>query len=140
MSSFELSVWAWEFLEPGTGVAAGLHTLFDSAASRLEAREPTNDPAGVSDDLRLFLESSVVADRLRKAATSMREAIDADDDRGRRRALSKVFWDFIDESSTNQLRSSVNLLRTGNATAAAALGVAVAGATTAGARSYGEPI
>lgn len=137
-SSFELSVWAWEFLDAGTGVAAGLHTLFDAAASRLEAGEPTHDPAGVSVDLRLLLEADVVADRLRKAANAMAEALEASTDRERRRALTKIFWHHLEDESVTPLRNSASLLRTGAATAAVALGVGVAGSTTAAARSFGS--
>ena len=137
MSSFQLSVWAWEFLEPGTGVAGGLHTLFDRAASRLEAGEVTPDPAGVSDDLKLLKDADVVATRLRKAADSIAAAIDSDDEDEVRRAMSAVFWKYLDAPATSALKASASLLSTGKPVAAAALGVAVAAATTAGARAFG---
>jgi hypothetical protein len=135
--SFELSVWAYEFLEPGIGVASGLYELFDSAAARLEAHEPTHDPAGVSDDLRLLLDASVVASRLRKAANATRAALDAVTDADARIALSRVFWDYLPNADGGTLASSARQLATGAAIAATSLGVSVAGATTAAARSYG---
>lgn len=137
MSSFQLSVWAWEFLQPGTGIAGGLHTLFDRAASRLEAGEATPDPAGVSDDLKLLKDADVVATRLRKAADSVAAAIDADSEDELRSAMSAVFWKYLDAPATSGLKASASLLSTGKPVAAVALGVAVAATTTAGARAFG---
>ncbi|TQO19603.1 hypothetical protein FB472_1170 [Rhodoglobus vestalii] len=137
MSSFQLSVWAWEFLEPGTGVAHGLHTLFDRAASRLEAGEGTSDPAGVSDDLKLLKDADVVATCLRKASNSIAEALDADNEDELRSAVSAVFSKYLDVPSASALKESARLLSTAKPVAAAALGVAVAATTTAGARAFG---
>jgi len=138
-SSFEMSVWAYEFVEPGMGVAGGLWALFDGAASRLEAEEPTPDPAEVSPDLRLEIESKTMATRLRKAADHMASAISATDDDEVRASLSGVFFSYIDAPISASLAASVNLLKSPIPVPAAALGVAVVG-TTAGAsvaRAYG---
>lgn len=138
-SSFEVSVWAWEFVETGMGMAKGLWTLFDKAATRLEDGDPTPDPAGVSDDLRLLISAKTMALRLRKAATNMRTALDSDDEDDIRAAISAVFPDYIDAPETSALSASINALKKTAPVAAPALGIGVA-ATTAGAsasRAYG---
>ncbi|PWB98182.1 hypothetical protein [Homoserinimonas hongtaonis] len=137
ISSFHLSVWALEFVEPGQGVAKGLWTLFDRAASRVEDLEPTPDPAGVSADLKLIKDESIMAVRLRKAADSMASAMDAGTETELVEAMSLVFWKYIEASSTAPLKASAGLVSTGKAVPASALGISVAGATTAGARAYG---
>ncbi len=81
VSSFEMSVWAYEFVTPGLGVAKGLYTLFDGAATRLESGGPTRctGPAN-SGDLKLLKEASTVAARLRKAADALAVAMRSDSD------------------------------------------------------------
>lgn len=136
-SSFEISVWAYEFVEPGQGVAKGLWTLFDKAASRLEAGAPTKDPAGVSPNLRLLIAAEAMATRLRKAADGMAAALASVDDDEIREALSLVFTKYIDAPATSSLKAAAALLRTNRAVAAPALGVAVAATTGAAYRAYG---
>lgn len=138
-SSFEISTWAYEFVTPGLGMAKGLWTVFDSAASRLEAGDPTPDPAGVSADLHLEIDAHRMAKRLRAAATNMKAALDATNDDDVRDGLSKVFWNYLDspKAATSSLAEAAKKLRT--PTTAAAIGVPVL-ATTAGAsvaRAYG---
>jgi hypothetical protein len=137
VSSFEISVWAWEFVEPGQGVAKGLRTLFDEAAARLEANNPTKDPAGVSPNLKLLIAGTTMATRLRKAADGMATAIESDDDDEIREALSLVFSKYITAPSTSSLKAAANLLRSNARVAAPALGVAVAATTGAAYRAYG---
>ena len=76
-SSFEISVWAYEFVEHGQGVAKGLWTLFDKAALRLEAGLATKDPAGVSANLKLLIDAKTMSTRLRKAADHLARAIES---------------------------------------------------------------
>jgi hypothetical protein len=139
VSSFELAVWAWEFITPGLGLAKGLWTIFDSAATRLEADEPTPDPAGVSADLKLVGGVSVaaMASRLRKAADNMRAAIDAKADDDVLAALALVFPKYFDAPASSALQSSMKLLATGVPVAAAVLGVGVAASTSPLRRAYG---
>lgn len=137
VSSFQLSVWALEFVEPGFGVAKGLATLFDSAASRLEAGEPTSDPAGVSPDLRLLKDAKTVADRLRKAADAMETAMSSDEEDAVREAASLVFPDYIDSPQTNALKSSVSAVASKTPVAAAAMGINVAATISNSFRAYG---
>ena len=138
-SSFEISVWAYEFVEPGLGMAKGLWTLFDSAASRLEDGEPTPDPAGVSADLHLEIEAHVMARRLRTAADRLAEALAAESDDDIADAVSAVFWKYLDspEASTSGLAAAAAKVR--KPTTAAALGLGVAATTTGAsiARAYG---
>jgi hypothetical protein len=136
-SSFEISVWAYEFVEPGQGVAKGLMTLFDGAATRLESGMPTKDPAGVSPDLKLLVEARTMAKRLRAAANNLADAIDSDDDDGVRDALGLVFWKYLNAPGNSALKAAANLLRSNTAVAAPALGVAVAATTGAAYRAYG---
>lgn len=138
-SSFEVSVWAWEFVETGMGMAKGLWTLFDQAATRLEDGDPTPDPAGVSDDLRLLIKAETMAPRLRKAATNMRTALDSDDEDEIRAAVSRVFWKYIDAPETASLAASVSALKLATPVAATALGIGVTATTAAASvsRAYG---
>jgi len=136
-SSFEVSVWAYEFVEPGQGVAKGLWTMFDEAAARLEAGAPTRDPASVSPNLKLLIAAETMAARLRKAADGMATAIASDDDDEIREALSLVFYKYIDAPATSQLKAAAELLRPNHAVAASALGIGVAATTGAAYRAYG---
>lgn len=137
-SSFEISVWAYEFVAPGMGVAKGLKALFEKAAERLEAGTATKDPAEVSKNLKLLKDAATMSVRLRKAAEAMESAFRAENDAELREAMSAVYWNYIDSPTTSVLANSARLLGSGKSVAAVALGVAVAASTTAGTRSYGE--
>lgn len=137
-SSFEISMWALEFVEPGQGMANGLRALFNEAAARLEAGAPTRDPAGVSANLRLLIAADTMATRLRSAASHMATAVSSDDADEVREALSLVFWKYIDAPGSRALKAAAGVLRNNRPVAAAALGVGLT-ATTGGAyRAYGE--
>lgn len=138
-ASFVLSVWVWEFLEPGTGVATGLRTLFTKAADRIESGESTVDPAGVSADLQIDIGDASAVIRLRKAADALDVAINADTLEDAQSALAIVFPKYIDDAKINQLSAAAAALQSGKSLGAALLGVPLAGAsTTPGARSYGD--
>lgn len=138
-SSFEVSTWAYEFVELNMGVAKGLRVLFEEAASRLEIGDPTPDPAEVSDDLKLLIDSATMAKRLRAAADHMHDALEADGDDEVRSALSLVFWNYLEAPSTSSLKAASSLARVGAGVSGASLGVAVGGTTAAAAnsRAYG---
>lgn len=137
VSSFQLSVWALEFVEPGQGVAKGLMSLFAGAASRLEAGESTSDPAGVSPDLRLLKDAHTVACRLRKAAEAMEVAMATQVEDAVREAVSLVFPDYIDSPETDALKSSVVVVASKQPVAAAALGVNVTATIDNSFRAFG---
>lgn len=136
-SSFEVSTWAYEFVEHGQGVAKGLWTLFDKAAGRLEAGTPTGDPAGVSANLKLLIDAATMATRLRKAADHMAKAIASNDENEVAEAMSIVFWTYIDAPATSSLKAAAALLRPNRPVQAAALGIGVAATTGAAYRAYG---
>jgi hypothetical protein len=134
VSSFMLSVWAYEFMDAGAGVSSGLHVLFDKAAARLRAHQPTSDPAGVSSSLKLLLSSDIVVSRLEKAASGLREAIDNDGDEvAVRAALAKVFWNYLDDG-LSRTASSLSIRKP---MTAAALGLTGLTAIVPPTRSYG---
>jgi hypothetical protein len=136
-SSFEMSVWAYEFVEPGQGIARGLWTMLDKAATRLEAGSATKDPAGVSPNLKLLIAAKTMATRLRTAADRMATAIASSDDDEIRESLSLVFFNYITAPATSSLKAAAAMLRTNPVVAAPALGVAVAATTGAAYRAYG---
>lgn len=141
-SSFEISVWCYEFVTPGAGIANGLLAVFEGAAHRLEAKQPTPDPSGVSEDLRLLLDSTTMAARLRKAATNLRTALDSSEEDDVEAAMSLLFWKYVEASATSPLAAMAASLRSPEPVAASAIGLPVAATTTAAvlARSYGSSI
>lgn len=139
-SSFQLGVWALEFVTPRLGIAGGLWTLFDSAATRLEADEPTPDPAGVSEDLKLQhgVTVTAMAKRLRTAADHLRTALDSPDDTEVvDTELAQVFWKYLDAPTSNGLKAATGVLKVGAPLLAAAVGVSVAAASDPRRRSFG---
>jgi len=111
VSSFLLSVWALEFIEPGMGVAAGLHALFDGAATRLEANLATPDPAEVSQDLELELPRKQVLSRMRSAAEALQEAISNKSDPATvRDALARMYWKYVSSPQQTALANSAAAL------------------------------
>lgn len=136
-SSFQMSVWALEFVEPGQGTAKGLAALFGMAAARLEAGIPTKDPAGVSANLRLLIDTERMAKRLRRAADHMSVVLASHDKSEVRDAISIVFHRYIDSESTSALKNAVALLKTNRPVSAAALNVPLVATTGAAYRAYG---
>lgn len=136
-SSFLISVWAYEFVEVGQGVTKGLWSLFDQAATRLEASENTGDPAEVSPNLHPLIPHERMAKRLRLAATHLENAMNADDENEIRKELSLVFKDQIQSAETAALKSSITLLGSGAPVKAAAIGVGVTATSGAAYRAFG---
>jgi hypothetical protein len=134
VSSFMLSVWAYEFMDTGMGVPAGLLALFNKAAARLRAHQPTRDPAGVSPNLKLLLPPEIVLPRLEKAAAGLSEAISNDaDEEAARKALAGVYWRYLDDD----LSRAASSLSAGKALSAGALGLTGIAATVPPTRSFG---
>lgn len=139
VSSFNLSVWGYEFVESGMGVAAGLHALFDGAARRLANHQPTPDPAGVSANLRLLIPADDAQRRLRKAADAVAEALDGPADQDSvTAALSRVFWNYLDSPDAPGLAAAASSLSLRVPIAASALGLASVAATIQPTRAYGS--
>lgn len=136
-SSFEMSVWALEFVEPGQGVAKGLWSVLDQAAERLKAGEPTKDPAQVSPDLRLLIDAATMSKRLRIAADHLETAMGSDSAEVIQREMSLLFKNYISSPETASLKTNATLLGNGRPVKAAALGVGLAASTGATHRAFG---
>jgi hypothetical protein len=138
MSSFHLSVLAWEFVTAGLGVPAALHTVLDKAVARVGCSVATPDPAGVSAPLKLLLDGPVVARRLRSAASALAEAIAHDDDEHAvHAALHKVYWKYIPDPASGGLSSAIDALRTGRPVSTTTLGLGGAASLVVPTRAYG---
>ncbi|GAA4107623.1 hypothetical protein [Enteractinococcus coprophilus] len=141
VSSFLLSVWAYEFIRPGMGVAAGLHALFEGAATRLESSTSTPDPAGVSPDLKPELPIKQVRPRLRTAADTLHEAISSTDDQDTvRAALARLYPKYISFPEQASLADAVALLSARKPTTTAQLGLTTTPAVIPPTRSYGDKL
>jgi hypothetical protein len=79
-SSHQLSVWAYEFVEPRMGLVGAVHTVLREAGLRLRRGEPTKDPRSVSPDLKPLIPDADAERRLRVAAGKLAKAIDDPDD------------------------------------------------------------
>ena len=82
LCSFNIESLALSCITEEHGVPDGLAELFRYAASDLK-KHNTPDPAGVSKPIKLSMDRNTVVDRLQRAAKSMREALDNDDDRSK---------------------------------------------------------
>ncbi|MFE4411323.1 hypothetical protein [Streptomyces sp. NPDC056821] len=79
-SSHNLSVWAYEFIEPGMGLVPAIHTVMSKAAQRMDSGKPTPDPLEVSPDIQPLVTYETAERRLRLAAAKLQTAQDAPDD------------------------------------------------------------
>jgi hypothetical protein len=137
-SSHNLTVWAWEFIEPGMGIATALATVLDKAATRVQRGVATVDPAGVSPNVRLLVSRSVAVRRLRTAADGTAEALAHDDDRDAvRSALSKVFYNYVEDPTASGLARRIAALRTVSPVTTVSLGIAGPAAVVRPARAFG---
>jgi hypothetical protein len=139
VSSFMLSVWAYEFVTPGMGVPDGLLALFQGAAQRLKAHQATPDPVGVSANLKLLMPAGIVQARLRKAAEGLQDALSDDSDADKvASALAVVFPAYVESPKSQQLAEAAALLSRRTAVPVSALGVSGPSILIPPTRSYGE--
>ncbi len=139
-SSHNLTVWAWEFVEPGMGVALALSTVLTKAAARVGAGEATVEPAGVSPNVKLLVSRSIATRRLRTAAEALTDALDHDDDREAvLSALSRVFYNYIEDPTPNGFAQKVAALRRNVPVTTTTLGLGGPPALVAPTRAYGAP-
>lgn len=139
-SSHNLSVWAWEFVESGMGIATALSTAFAKAATRVETGQATPDPAQVSPPVKLLVSHSVAAKRLRTAADALRDALEHDNDRDAvLSALSRAFFRYIDDPAPTGLDRVVAALRRPVPITTATLGLSGPAAIVPPTRAYGAP-
>ncbi len=104
LSSFNICALAWEYVDDGSvPLDEALAGWFRYARDELDKAE-TEDPAGVSDPIRLLLPKSEVVKRLGQAADDLDEARpNEDDDDKVREALSRVYPDYIDARGNRAL-------------------------------------
>ncbi|MGW6742506.1 hypothetical protein ACWGDX_17590 [Streptomyces sp. NPDC055025] len=139
-SSHNLTVWAWEFIEPGMGMATALSAVLTRAARRVDSGNATVDPAGVSPNVRLLVPRDIASRRLHTAATGLEEALAHDDDRDAvLSALSRVFYKYIDDPSSRSLAQKIAVLRQPSAVSSTLLGLGGSPALIPAVRSYGAP-
>ncbi|MHC3449537.1 nucleotidyltransferase family protein [Streptomyces prasinus] len=139
-SSHNLTVWAWEFIEPGMGMATALSTVLTKAARRVDSGNATVDPAGVSPNVRLFVPRDTASRRLHTAAAGLDEALAHDDDRDAvLSALSRVFYKYIDDPSSRSLAQKIGALRQPGPVSSGLLGLSGPPVAIPAVRSYGTP-
>lgn len=139
-SSHNLSVWAWEFVEPGMGMATALSTVLAKAAARVEAGQPTSDPAEVSPPVKLLVLRSTAIRRMRTAADALSDALKLDDDRDAvLAALSRAFFNYIEDPAPSGLAGLVAPLRRQLPITTTTLGLGGPAAIVRPARAYGVP-
>ncbi|MBJ7000164.1 hypothetical protein JG491_08770 [Streptomyces sp. CRPSP2-6A1] len=137
-SSHNLTVWAWEFVEPGMGMAKALSTVLSKAALRVETGKATKDPAGVSPNVKLLVGRDVAARRLRTATDGMAEALAHDGDRDAvLSALSRVFYRYVGPPVSDGLAGKVAALRRPSPVTTVALGLGGPAASVRPTRAYG---
>lgn len=138
-SSHNLTVWAWEFVTPGMGMATGLQTVLSKAAARVASGSATVDPAGVSPNVRLLVSRDVAARRLRTAADGVARALASDGDRQAvQSALSTVFYSYLTDPSPRGLGARIAALRQPAPVSTATLGLGGAAVTLPSTRAFGD--
>ena len=97
------------------GVPDGLAELFRFAASDLKKRL-TPDPAGVSKPIQLQIDRNTVVGRLQRAAKSLREALDNDDDKTKvQEAIAGLYWKYVaPPSGSGSKETMASALRSGS--------------------------
>lgn len=136
-SSHNLSVWAWEFVRPGMGLATAFGTVLAKASARVEAGTATPDPARVSGSVKLLVGRAIAGRRLRTAADAVAEALEHDDDpEVVRSALSRVFYRYLDGPAPRTGRSAT----AGGRVTTAMPGLRGPAAVVPGTRAHGEEI
>jgi hypothetical protein len=137
-SSHNLTVWAWEFVGPGMGVATALSTVLSKAAARVEAGTATPDPAGVSRNVQLLIARPTAIRRLRTAADAVADALNHDDDRSAvLSALSRVYYKFLDDPEPRGLAGKAALLRRDGLVTTSMLGLGGPKVVVPPTRAYG---
>lgn len=96
LSSFNIEALAWEYIDEDSGpLDEALAGWFRYGRDEVE-RANTQDPAGVSEPIRLLLSRDVVVERLDAAADRLDHALShEDDDDVVRDDLAQVYWDYV---------------------------------------------
>lgn len=137
LSSFNIAALAWEFVDDfSVPLDQALAGWFRYAHDELDKAE-TQDPAGVSDPIRLLLPKSEVKKRLGAAADDLDEALaNEDDEEKAREALARVYPDYIQPTGKAALAAA---LRTNTGIGATKGGLTLGGGVALKpTRAYGE--
>ena len=115
LSSFNIEALALECITELHSLGEAVTTWFEYAAKELKHAN-TKDPAGVSGPIKLLLDRDTIVQRLEKAATHMRAAMDHDDDEERvTEELALVFWKYVEKSASDSSKAAfATALRGGN--------------------------
>jgi len=136
LSSFNIAALAWEYVDDSSvALDVALAGWFRYAHDELNAAE-TEDPAGVSEPIRLSLSKSEVVKRLGYAADSVEEALANEGDEDKvRGALARVYPAYIEPPGKSALAEA---LRTNTGIGATKTGIALGiGAAMKPMRTYG---
>ena len=94
--SFNIEALALSCIGEEHGVPDGLAEFFRFAASDLKRRY-TPDPAGVSKPIKLLKDQDTVVGRLQRAAKSMKDALENDDDKTKvQEAMASLYSKYVD--------------------------------------------
>ena len=116
LCSFNIEALALEALEEEAGVADGLATFFNYAASDLSRRQ-TPDPAGVSAPIKTLIERETVAMHLSEAAKTLENALNSDNENDARDNLANVYWVYVTPSPGSSSKAAfAEALKEGNST------------------------
>lgn len=140
LSSFNISALAWEYVnDEGTPLDEALTGFFAYARDEIE-KANTNDPAGVSDPIRLLVSRETAVKRLSTATEQLERALKNEDDEGIvRDALATIFRDFVGPPAKSKSAFAAALRKGNEGVSITTGGLALGGAkplkTT---RSYGK--
>ena len=114
LCSFNIAALALEAIKEEAGVADGLATFFNYVASDLSRRQ-TPDPAGVSAPIKTLLERQAVARRLSKAAETLENALNSDNENDARDDVANVYWVYVTPSPGSSSKAAfAKVLREGD--------------------------
>ena len=114
LCSFNIEALALEAIKEEVGIADGLATFFNYAASDL-AKRRTPDPAGVSASIKTPIEREAAAGRLSKTAETLETALKSDNENDARDALANVYWVYVNSSPGSSSKAAfAKAIREGN--------------------------
>ena len=143
LCSFNIEALALACISEEHGVPDGLAEFFRFAASDLK-KHLTPDPAGVSQPIKLLEDRATVVGRLERAAKSMKDALENDDDKEKvQELMSKLYWKYVDAPKGGDSKESfASALRSGDVPLSVSGGALGIGASEARplktTRSYGS--
>jgi hypothetical protein len=130
LSSFNIVALAWEYVKDSSmpldeALAGWLRYAHDEID-----KAPTEDPAEVSDPIRLLLAKGEVVKRLGSAADDLEEALANEDDEDKvREALSRVYRDYVDPPAGSKSELAAALRKGNVGIGASRAGIVVGGKT-----------